>query len=346
MNPNIKQKSLSLMERKSLIKKGMGHLRKKKILEETSEIQLEQEQGSDSTSEDIPITDYVEILQKQYADITHQIRDSEDEEYVKIPLIEAEQIWLNVKILLKTEQYSKMDDAEKIKLIETDFKDFYKNFPIVSRYMICLGQYSMHAFKRMIIRCKTITETTYISKDKGKSVLIESESESEAKKNLNEKLWVERQADYVQFLWEDFQEKTNCADFDENAKKIWTQTYESLTNEFNSFKELHESAEQKIKDNNLKYKKELLYEMSDRIISGKQKLDDDTTKQFINKLKDKLFKQKYNNVVKQLATIPEIKSIAEDIGNNEEEKTSYDSELQQNFYKKTFKKVDITKFLN
>jgi hypothetical protein len=62
--------------------------------------------------------------------------------------------------------------------------------------------------------------------------------------------WIERQAVYVRFLWEEYQ--TSSFDI-KDSDNIWQHTYDTLTKEFNDFKELHEKMEQKVKEDALRH---------------------------------------------------------------------------------------------
>lgn len=273
--------------------------------------------------------EYANILQKIYTANVKRINDDENVDYVKVALLEAEQIWLNVQILIRSSYYEKMTDDQRINLIQKDFKEFYKNFPIVSRYMICLGQYKMKAFKRMLLKT-----------DDSQSNDSDLEKNN---KSRNEQKWIERQADYVRFLWEEYQTEG----FEKkDSDKIWQHTYDTLTKEFKEFKELHEKMELKVKEDALKHKKEILYEMSERIVSGKQKLSDEDSKSLLIKLQDKLFKQRFKKLmISLIKDIRPIDPIIEGVGYNTYAKNTYDEELQQSHYKKTYKKMDINKIL-
>jgi hypothetical protein len=288
----------------------------------------------------IPVEDYLKMLQEQYNTNVNFIKTNlaDEEDYVKVALTEAEQIWLNVQVLMQSEKYAKMTDDERISLIQKDFKEFYKNFPIVSRYMICLGQYKMDAFKRML------------KVNKGKeSTDEERRDESEERKSANEKAWIKRQADYVRFLWEEHQvdDKGEPLLFNpDDSDKVWQEAHDSLEREFREFRELHEEMEKKVAKDSLKYKKELIYEMSTRIINGQQKLDNSKSYDFINKLKDKLFKQRSKTTIKEINDIVRVlPSTHEGEGINIDAKLEYDDELKQSHYKKTYKKMDINKIM-
>lgn len=240
------------------------------------------------------------------------------EEYILNALTEAEKVWLNVQVLKVTnyEQYSKMTDDDKINLLRKDFTEFYNEFPIVSRYMICLESYNRKAFKKMLIKCKN---TTFSSN----------------KKESNEEIWIQRQADYIKYLWEENQTKRYTT---KQANEVWNMAYKSLSGEFKHFKDLHSKMEEKVKKDNCKHKLELIKEMGDRLVTGKQNLDTNDMKELVETLKDKLYNQRYRNVVNEInQTVKFIETNHYGIGKNEQAKLEYDEELKQFVAKKKLK---------
>jgi len=298
----------------------------------TDAIQTTEEKG-------ISVEEFVNAVQMQYKDNCQKIRESEDEKYVKIALLEAEEIWFNVQVLIISEKYKKMSDDERVSLIEKDFKEFYKNFPIVSRYMICMGQYKNVAFRKMLIKYRDEEEkTTSDLKGKGRPI---SQMSKDEEKNKNERVFIKRQADYVRFLWEEYNEVAFSV---QDSDAIWQQAFDTLTSEFDQFRKMHEDAEIKVKADALKYKKELLFEMGERIISGKQELDVEKSKDLLNNLQNRAYKQRAKKMLGQLnKTITPLPAIVEDVGINDYAKDEYEHDLQQSVYKKTYKKMDIAK---
>jgi hypothetical protein len=109
-------------------------LRKKKIKKVSFVTEPENNIGT------IPLEDIEQMVKEQYRINVIRIKDENLEQPLKIALIDAEEIWSNVQILMMSDRYKRMDDDEKIDLIRNDFANFYKNFPIVSRYMILYRQ--------------------------------------------------------------------------------------------------------------------------------------------------------------------------------------------------------------
>lgn len=312
-------KKLNKNERASLIKKA-------RIRKPINAPIIEELISEDTISEKESSQIFLEKIKDIHTSNIKLINEMDSNiDYVKVALTEAEEIWLKIQILIQTDRYSKMTDDQKVNLIQTNFSDFYKNFPIVSRYMVCVGKYNLHAFKKMLVKC-------HESKDK----------KDKTDKDSNQKMWIMQQSDYIRFLWE----STQGPNFDQaSSDTIWKETHTALTDEFKQFKDMHDAAEEKVKLDAIKYKKELLYEMGERLISGSQELNDESAKKLLNKLMDKLYKQRSNKVLKHIIKINPDEIAIESFGLNIDQKNLYDEELQQSFYKKTYKKMDINKII-
>ena len=333
------QNALTPMQRLALRKRRKAPKQRAEVESEQQVLDTSVAIPDEEKSKELSIEEFVNAVQMQYKDNCQKIRESDDEKYVKIALLEAEEIWFNVQVLIISEKYKKMTDDERISLIESDFKEFYKNFPIVSRYMICMGQYKSAAFKKMLIKYRE--EESKAAEDlKGKGRAVSQMSKDE-EKNKNEKIFIKRQADYVRFLWEEYNE---VAFSTQDSDAIWQQAFDTLTSEFEQFRQMHKDAELKIKADSLKYKKELLFEMGDRIISGKQELDEERSKDLLLTLQNKAYQQRAKKMLKQLNTnVKPLPADVEDVGVNDYARDEYEHELQQSVYKKTYKKMDISK---
>lgn len=268
----------------------------------------------------------IENIKKRYKldeikEVNEEEKEQTTKQYTAIALMEAEKIWLNVEIAVlegREEFYSKTDE-QKIDLIRQDFKEFYDNFPIVSRYMICMLQFSQKAFERFLNKCRIALENMPQKRDEG----------------YMENQWIERQADYVRYLWEETQtRRINKKESD----SVWLQAYNSIKKEFKDFKELHKNMEEKVKNDDKKYKTELLREMGERIIKGEQSIEAQELKDLLIKLKNKLYKQRYSKVITQIKE--DVKFVFHTIagvGLNQEERINYDDEMKQSEYKKKYK---------
>ena len=119
-------------------------------------------------------------------------------------------LWDDIKNRIKTEpEFINMSDTEKVALYQlTDYNTFYTAFPIVSRYMICMGQFSVNSFKKYLYKCKNIKHDPIKSKENG----------------YTEDQWIQRQADYVRYLWESYQ-KINFSNLE--SDNIWKSAYET-----------------------------------------------------------------------------------------------------------------------
>ena len=196
----------------------------------------------------------------------------------------ANNLWNDIKKRIKENpDFVKLSDAEKLNIYQnTEFKEFYNEMPIVGRYMICMGQYSTKALKRYLNKCKDVKHDP-----------------QHRKPGYVEDQWVQRQADYVRYLWESYQ-KHHYDKKDSNA--IWNHAYETLKKEFSDFKTLHKNIEEKLQVENKNNKESLVKEMLGRIANNEQSLDDETTKELLRLLQDKVYKQRKSLIMNDIKT--------------------------------------------
>ena len=184
-------------------------------------------------------------------------------------ILDANKLWDDIKKRIKdNEEFFKLDDSKKVEIYQnSEFKHFYNTYPIVCRYMICMGQFSNKAFRRFLVKSSNVAKQP-IKREKG----------------YNEDQWVQRQADYIRYLWESFQ-PTRFSKKESDA--IWRNAYETLKKEFSNFRKMHEDVSNKLKEEKKLNKKELIKEMIER-------LSDQDNNESSNVLLEKL-KQLKNN---------------------------------------------------
>jgi hypothetical protein len=215
-------------------------------------------------------------------------------EYIEMALAEATKLWDELKQKGKDPVFVNLPDKDKIETFGVKFHAFNKEFPIVSRYLICMGQYSSVAFKRFMVKVRGFKHPEV--RDKG----------------YMEDQWVRRQADYVRYLWEAYQR----GHFNQSeAKDIWQDAYRTLKKEFVDFKNMHESIEKDLELEKEKSKGELISELMKRISSGDQTLDESSMQELVEVMKIQLFQQRKENVTNQiLKLVPEVEASRETMG--------------------------------
>ena len=207
-----------------------------------------------------------------------------EEDLLKI----ANDMWKMLKDLIKKDpKFMETDDNKKLDFFRNELKmgEFMDEFPITCRYMICMGQYSKRAFKRFL--------------DKVRIGIKNMPPPNERDKNYMEDQWIRRQSDYVRFLWEAYQK----GHFDRReAQSVWEDAYKKLKGEFDDFRGKYDE----IKESSKKEKKELdasrARELLERLSTGKQKLDNNDSTELLFLLKNRLYKKRFNNMVKQINT--------------------------------------------
>jgi hypothetical protein len=206
----------------------------------------------------------------------------QDEKALQDAVIDiANKLWRDLKErILDEPEFVKKSDSEKVDIYQkSEFKEFYINYPIVCRYMICMGQFSNKAFKRYLLKCKSMSTVKHTENHNA------------------EDEWIQRQSDYIRYLWESYQ-KQNFNEAD--AQAIWQQSYKTLTQEFTDFKKLHKEVEAKLKVDDEFNKSSMVKELLQRLANEEQSLDSNTTTALIKKLEDKLVIQRKNAASNQI----------------------------------------------
>jgi predicted YcjX-like family ATPase len=202
---------------------------------------------------------------------------------MQFSIAEANKLWDDLKKRIRDDpSFVKKSDGDKVNVYQkSEFSEFYTNFPIVCRYMICMGQFSNKAFKRYLVKCKAM------------------QSQKTKPGANSEDLWVRRQADYVRYLWESYQRQHFSSS---DAQNIWQHAYYTLTTEFKDFKDMHKDVEEKLKVDKKTNKTEMIKELINRIATNEQTLDGVSTKNLIKKLEDDVIQQRMKTLVNQIST--------------------------------------------
>lgn len=190
-------------------------------------------------------------------DINYSKEDKERiEEYNTNYLIKAQDLLkYNRDKLLKDKNYEKLSLEDRIKETQThnDFKDFCRNYPIVSKYIIAFGLFSKKAFfKYLDWKAKVRPSDSLRSKLAG--------NQREQEKFKNKYIY----AVYIKFL---YQEKANHLNLEE-INTFYKNTVNELNKDTDNFFDL--------------YDKELAKQEKNDKIS-----EDDKKKEIINQLKNK-----------------------------------------------------------
>lgn len=199
------------------------------------------------------------------------------------------EMWAVVKHTVKNDpDFVKLEDAKKLDYFRRNYSELMNELPIVCRYMICCGQYSAKALERML---RKILNVTYLPTD-------------QQPKGYMEDQWIQRQADYVQYMFDDY----NKGKHREPAERAWTwrKTYESLKGEFNDFRNMHKEIEEKVEEEKKELAGRNFRELAERLATGMQKLDDDKETFIKESLLKTIVKKRYGSVMKELLDSYEI----------------------------------------
>ncbi len=159
----------------------------------------------------------------------------------KIAIAKARAVWDDVKQSFENvPELAKLPDNEKIAYFYKQHKEFYNEFPIVIRYMVCLGQFRVRAFEKFL---------------RFRELKID-DAEMKDPKFRKETVWVRQQAMYVKFLYEAYNSSCSISE----ANEVYEHAYASLQAEFDEF-------QKKIKDAKQIYQEK---EMNSRLVKIKE----------------------------------------------------------------------------
>lgn len=217
--------------------------------------------------------------------VTNDKLGQSKKEYIETAVKEARVLWDKVKTLVKEQpEFIKLPDNQKIELFMKDHKQFQNEFPIVCRYMICMGQYKEKAFVKYLNKVKS----------------FKTKSADKRGKGYMEEIWIDRQADYVKYLWEECQRSSGNRYTQHEARHVWRTARASIKKEFDDFRDSHKKADVKIKKEKKKNKKELVRELVDRIKLGKQSLNKEDLEKLVWEARARVFAQRKDKMMKEI----------------------------------------------
>lgn len=191
-------------------------------------------------------------------------------------------LWAAVKKHVKaTPEFKELDDKKKLDFFRKSFPTEMDEHPIVTRYMICLGQYRSKAFRRMLEKTKRMVHPPPEKRDKG----------------YMEEQWIRRQADYVQYLWEEYQRGHYSM-----AERNWVyqEAYNRLKGEFDDFRDMHKEVEKRIEEEKKSLAGRNVRDLLIRLKTGKQQLSEEEQTFLRQELRKVLIKSNFRVVLKQL----------------------------------------------
>lgn len=183
------------------------------------------------------------------------------------------------KHVKKNPEFMQIADKKKLDFFrdKLNHKEFMTEFPIVSRYMICMGQYSKKAFKRLLDKISRTIHPPPTQRAKG----------------YMEDQWVRRQADYVRYLWEEYQKKRKAHINPHEASAVWEDAYKSLKGEFDDFRNKYKEIENKTKEEKKTLAGENVQDLLARLSTGKQKLSKEDEELLLMNLKPLLWRKRF-----------------------------------------------------
>lgn len=205
---------------------------------------------------------------------------AEDKKIDDLICDEARKVWKFIgnnatHISLKM-KWKSMSDEEKLQLVDLGFGEFTKKYPIVAKMMTILEKYSEKAFRRFLGLCRTNKPNITPTDARDKS------AKENAKKKAQD-IWCQNNAWYLVYLWEvyaalDKKKKMQTGeDPVTNArikldarmrKRVYTENYDLLMEEFRTIDEAKKNAEKEVVKMNAKTSSQAVNSMTNAIKHG------------------------------------------------------------------------------
>jgi hypothetical protein len=192
----------------------------------------------------------------------------------------ADDMYKNLKeYVTKFPEFINITDKKKLEYFSDtlNHKEFMTEFPIVTRYMICMGQYSTKAFRRMLVKVSKVVHPDGPNRAKG----------------YMEDQWIRRQADYVRYLWEEYQRKRNAHINTAEASLVWEDAYKTLKGEFDDFRNKYKDIEERTKEEKKQLAGDNVKDLLARLSTGEQKLSKEDEQVLLFNLQPLLWRKRY-----------------------------------------------------
>jgi hypothetical protein len=234
------------------------------------------------------IKKFIDIFTEYYNNEINRIHDYEvsvpKEQNLTYTVLYAEKIWTKIKSLKILDlKFNKKTDDEKIDQFRKQEEKFYKDFPIVARYMVCADVYNRVAFKKFLTKLLINNE-----KKQKRTNSKEGEAENE---------WIELQADYVKYLYQEQNKSKHLST--KELQNIWKETYELLKKEFSNFKEIYDKKVKQIEEDKKIQNGKIAKDVLNRLTTI-QSVDNETQYKLYVEMQDTLFLQRTNKNLKLL----------------------------------------------
>ena len=209
------------------------------------------------------------------------------EQNITYTILYAEKIWTKIKSLkILDTDYNKKTDDEKINEFKKNEETFYKDFPIVARYMVCLDTYNRHAYKKFLLKLI-----------KNNEIIQEAGAQGKSKEGESEEKWIELQADYVKYLYQERAKGKHLNNAE--LKYVWNQTRDLLKKEFGDFRDLYDKKIKEINEEKKRHSADVAKDLVGRLTTIQSLSESDEVK-ILEEVKDTIYLQRSKKNIKNL----------------------------------------------
>lgn len=159
-------------------------------------------------------------------EMQNQMTNEQKEEWCQAELTKANKIYAEVSQSWDNDEFNKLTDEQKLSHYRGKYPNFNKRHPLCMRYMVDIKKFSSIAFEKYI---KRVANSKFGDQDQ----------------------FMQRQADYVTFLWQ-IDSKKHYGDKDK--RKVWENAYNLIKSETEKLKSQQDLADEIAEEMTSKYR--------------------------------------------------------------------------------------------
>ncbi len=169
------------------------------------------------------------------------------EDLLSLSLLHAQLVWKDVLSVRDNKEFIEATDETRISSFELKYPEFFKKYPVIAKYLVCRGVFSLEAFRQFLVKCKN--EAGQQHTDKKKKI----------------KAWCHLRAYYVQQAWKYMNMNKGNHPSESDQKYVYNEAFKYLMEDYDSFTKEQEDAEESMRKNELTYKADAIEYIIDHL---------------------------------------------------------------------------------
>lgn len=169
------------------------------------------------------------------------------EDLLILSMLIAQLVWKDVLSVRDSKEFMEATDEARVSSFEIKYPEFFKKYPVIAKYLICRGVFSLEAFRQALIKFKNEAGQHHASDEK------------------KIKAWCHLRAYYVQQAWKYMHINKGKHTSETDQKYVYNEAYKFLVEDYESFNKDQDDAAECLRKNELVYKSEAIEYIIDHL---------------------------------------------------------------------------------